>query len=62
MSDKIPGWAGIILGPVVAGAIAFKTDMGPMDPSARLIVVIGAVGIGFVAGLIVWWKDSRSKS
>ncbi|PHS02591.1 MAG: hypothetical protein COA78_20775 [Blastopirellula sp.] len=59
--NKLPGWAAPIVGPFVAGAITFFTLRN--DPLSEQIGIVTftalGAGLGFVAGLIIWMKDSQ---
>jgi hypothetical protein len=59
MSNKFPSWSGVILGPIIAGCLALNSDMKFSDESTRRIFIVLMAGIGLLAGLVVWWKDSR---
>ncbi len=52
-----PGWAGPIVGPIVGGVLAYPSlDDGL---TSQAIMFPTAVGLGFLAGLIVWYLDRK---
>ncbi len=60
--SKMPVWLAPILGAIVAGALGFyvgKFEMNFEPPSILPWFVLGSALVGALAGLILWFIDSR---
>ncbi len=62
--SKMPGWFAPIFGAIVAGGIAFyvgKYEMNFNPPSILPWFVVITATTGALAGVIVWFMDSRKQ-
>lgn len=59
-NPSFPGWAGPLVGFVVAGLLALKSTQ-EMKLEMQIPMVIGAGVCGAAAGLLLWWWDARAR-
>jgi phosphate/sulfate permease len=55
---KFQGWMGLIVGPV-AGALAYVKYGRKGGQSFDPAMLVAFVGIGLLAGAVLWWVDAR---
>jgi hypothetical protein len=61
-SDGFPGWMAPIIGPIGCFVFfAYEFSDEHYTSQVRILGLATGVGIGFVAGLIVWRSDARKR-